>query len=1244
LTIKNLDKKEITFILESAPVPLLVTSRTFSVVHLNRKANDLLREGSIVLRESDQIQVFSPDLKVILSVNDLHFCPSRVLIAPFGKEGKIYEADLVFDITSKDQTVQFWINEQQGGLLKGDFNKLFDSVLEGIFLIGNDSKILAVNPAAAKIFNVSVEAIKHTSVKQLFPHQSIENQNRYWDEFMKNKFIEGFYKYRISEEEFRYIQFRGVADFLPGIHLAVFEDATEKTTAGKAYRSSAASLNAIFNNSNQFIFLFDLQARLITANTKAFKWIEKLLQTPVSIGTSLEELENKGPGLFSVSSFEKVKKGGILETEYNLSDGKKELSWVEVSYFPVFEGEEVLGICVRITDITERKRAQVVLEEKEARFRSLFINSSDLIMVLDELGRIKYSSPSSSRIIQIEAGELSGKNYLSLVHSEDKVNLKNSLDGLLLNKGQLAAEHRFVLENGQTVYVDCIFNNLIEDPYVQGIVVNIRDVSESKSREEYLLLLERAVDNSKNGVIITDFLQEENPVIYANRAIETITGYSVDEVLGKNSEVLLGYEPRQKMLKRIQEAGTTGIPVRSVLKSYKKDGTLYYKEISISPVFNKEGILTNLIGIINDGSERIIAEKSLLEVSKGIEDNNSNVFYTSLAAHLGKYFFADQVLFVEKEGGGVNIKGKWEATPGELQLSANAKSPFWSRVFSETSFFSYEEELKAIPELREAGIKHLCALPLIESAGSSIGVILLLRKGTFTNRPFLEIILNLLSLRLLAEFERDRNLSAILSSEGKFRSLAENSPDIIYIINLEERKINYFNRDKILGYSSTDLIYSEAWEKILHPDDVNKVTRHWKKFLKSKGEESASIEYRLRHKNGYYEWITNRHVIIERDPLGKPLNVLLNITVITNRKRAEEALRDNQARLTALIENTSDIVWSINTQYYFTAMNNAFQAFARNHFQYEARVGDRLSDVFPEQISDYLKEQHSRALKGERFSVELQIPGGLLSFEINFNPIVSDKDGISGVSVFARDITQRKKTENAIIQANFELDSFVYRASHDLRAPLRSVLGLISLMKFEENEEQRNYYLTLAEKSIDKLDHFIIDLTDFSRNNRTEVNSEKIDFNAIIADCIDNLKYMEKAEEIDIRKNFKINVPFYSDAKRISIIFQNLLSNAIKYQNHKSVKPFVEISVTTYSESAEIFITDNGRGIREEYLTKIFNMFFRASQDSYGSGLGLYITKQVVEKLNGKIEVFSQFGKGTTFRLILPNLENNNYN
>lgn len=488
----------------------------------------------------------------------------------------------------------------------------------------------------------------------------------------------------------------------------------------------------------------------------------------------------------------------------------------------------------------------------------------------------------------------------------------------------------------------------------------------------------------------------------------------------------------------------------------------------------------------------------------------------------------------------------------------------------------------------------------------------------------------------------DASLRDNTSGERRFKSIAENSPDIIYIIDLHQREVIYFNRENIFGNSSKELQTPEGWIGIVHPDDRLSVEIHWAHFLNtSSGTES--IEYRLKRKDGEYEWVINRHTIIERDFQKQPLYVLLNITIITERKKTEGALRESEARLTALIENTNDIIWSVDKHCVFTAMNSSFKNLFKFNFKRTIKEGAQLFDSLPAKINTEWLQYHKRALNGERFSTEFNLTGKSInsSYEISYNPIFSDEGSISGVSVFGRDITSRKLAENDIIRTNFELDSFVYRASHDLRAPLRSVLGLINIVKTEENAKQRNLYLNLVDKSVYKLDTFIADLTNFSRNSRLDIQIEKINFSHIISECIENLKYMENASIIDIKTELIEKFEFYSDPGRISIILQNLLSNSIKYRNHNVDKSHVLIKVAIHRNNCEIIFEDNGKGIKEEYLDKIFNMFFRASHDSYGSGLGLYITKQVVEKLNGNIHVNSTLGTGSTFEIKLPNLHKN---
>jgi PAS domain S-box-containing protein len=479
-------------------------------------------------------------------------------------------------------------------------------------------------------------------------------------------------------------------------------------------------------------------------------------------------------------------------------------------------------------------------------------------------------------------------------------------------------------------------------------------------------------------------------------------------------------------------------------------------------------------------------------------------------------------------------------------------------------------------------------------------------------------------------------------SEKRFRTLAENSPDIIYIIDLRRREVIYFNRDMIFGYSSAELKVTEGWIQIVHPDDAKRVKAHWNKFIKT-AVGTESIEYRLRKRNEDYEWVINRHTIIERDDEGQALFVLLNITIITERKHTEDALRDSQTRLSALIENTNDIVWSVNKDFNFTAMNSSFRNLIKNNFKKSVKEGDNLLEALPSRINVEWIQYHRRALLGESFSTEFNVTSKNknFSFEVSFNPIINAGGEVMGVSVFGRDITLRKSAEHDIIRTNFELDSFVYRASHDLRAPLRSVLGLINIVKTEEHAEQRSLYLNLVDKSINKLDTFIADLTNFSRNSRLDIKIEKINFKSIIEECIENLRYMENASLIDIRSEIFEKYDFYSDAGRISIILQNLLSNAIKYRNPAADKSYALIKVHIEKAQCHFVLEDNGKGIRNEYLDKIFNMFFRASHDSYGSGLGLYITKQVVEKLNGSVSVSSTLGKGSVFEIKLPNLFRN---
>ena len=242
---------------------------------------------------------------------------------------------------------------------------------------------------------------------------------------------------------------------------------------------------------------------------------------------------------------------------------------------------------------------------------------------------------------------------------------------------------------------------------------------------------------------------------------------------------------------------------------------------------------------------------------------------------------------------------------------------------------------------------------------------------------------------------------------------------------------------------------------------------------------------------------------------------------------------------------------------------------------------------------------------------------------------------------------EEQAQRNALLQSNEELrksnkelDRFVYSVSHDLRAPLSSMLGVVGLCEMGPMDPFMEKNVSLLKNSIKKLDGFIIDILDYSRNSRLEVNTQEVHFADLLTDVCNNLKFMctDDQRNVEVRTKIENGVSFYSDRSRLSIILNNLISNSIRYQNPQEADPFVEIAVAISPSSADIRISDNGIGIERANHEKIFNMFYRVSTQSVGSGLGLYIVKETVEKLNGVINLESEPGKGTVFNIHLPNL------
>lgn len=239
--------------------------------------------------------------------------------------------------------------------------------------------------------------------------------------------------------------------------------------------------------------------------------------------------------------------------------------------------------------------------------------------------------------------------------------------------------------------------------------------------------------------------------------------------------------------------------------------------------------------------------------------------------------------------------------------------------------------------------------------------------------------------------------------------------------------------------------------------------------------------------------------------------------------------------------------------------------------------------------------------------------------------------GMSMVMWFLEDERQKLNEENK------ELDSFLSSTSHDLRTPIASILGLTYLGRIELQEEKARTFMNIIEERIKKLDLIISDILNLSRSKKIDLKIEELDLRELIEETIADIKFNKGASSIFLDYQAHPSHTFKSDYNQVKIILSNLLSNAVKYHNLDQANPYIRVTFKRTRHVVEISVEDNGRGISKENVPKIFDMFFRAADEIEGTGLGLYIVKEALNKIKGIIFVDSELGKGSKFRIVLEN-------
>lgn len=315
----------------------------------------------------------------------------------------------------------------------------------------------------------------------------------------------------------------------------------------------------------------------------------------------------------------------------------------------------------------------------------------------------------------------------------------------------------------------------------------------------------------------------------------------------------------------------------------------------------------------------------------------------------------------------------------------------------------------------------------------------------------------------------------------------------------------------------------------------------------------------------------------------------------------------------------------------------------------DAYQRDNKDDFLQDSLSQYFLNGRTifnkalvKQLQAQHYIHELEgvirfHTGKTVPVSISISKLPPSETDESSILVIARDIGYLKKTESELREINHDLNTLIYRSSHDLRGPIASLKGLVKVAgKDFEGNVQVGHYLKMIDTTVDRLNAILNDLFELSRINQAAVETQEVDLDAICKAIIQPYTLRSTKHKVELKYHIsgakKVKLP----AALLSTVLQNLVENGFKYSDPNKERPFVDLQLEVSLDSLKVVVKDNGIGISPEAQKKVFDLFFRGTKDSNGTGLGLYIVKSSVNKMGGNVRLKSELGEGTTFRVLIP--------
>jgi PAS domain S-box-containing protein len=1128
------------------------------------------------------------------------------------------------------------------------YQTFFENSRDAVYITTRDGTYVDANRAALELFGYTREEMKKVKARQLYANPA--DARRLQDEIEEKEFVQDF-EVRLRKKDKTEMDCQFTVTALRGDDGSILEyqgiarDVTERKRTEEALRRSEERYRTILETMQDGYWETDLAGTFASVNDAQCRLAgtprERLIGRNNRDYTTKEEAKR----LYEIFSgiYRTGKPASGFDFEFTKRDGTKAFNELTASLIRDAQGKPI-GFRGISRDVTERKRAEEALRRSEEKYRTILETMQEGYFEVDLSGNFTFVNDASCRHLGYTKEEMIGtksKLYQDETTAEKMFQL--CLDIYRTGEAITEIEAVWIKKDGTKGTYEASMS-LIRDS--KGNPIGFRGVSrnitERKKTEEALRQSEEKyrtiIENIQDGYFETDLA---GTFTFVNDAKYRNLGYPREELIGMNNRHYTDQTTAKKLYEVFHGVYKTGEPVKVFdIESIKKNGTKGFSEISVSLIRDAQGKPIGFRGISRDVTERKLAEEALRRSEERyrtiIQTIQEGYYELDLAGH---FTFVNEVVcrhlgYSREELIGTKSRRYQDETNAQKTYQAfNDVYKTGDPVKTLATEYTSKDGTKRTYEISASLIR--------DAEGKPIGYRGISRDVT----------------------ERKQMEETLRRSEERYRTILENMQDgyfevdftgnFTFVNEAECRNLGYSKKEELIGMNRRQYTSEKT------AGELNQIFSE----VYTTGKSAQSFDVEVIKKDGT-KAINAIVVSLIRDAQGKPIGFRGVARDVTERKRAEEALRQSEEKYRTIIENIQDGYFETDLAGSYTFANDALCK--RQGYSKEELIGMN-NQQFQDETSAKKSYQayHEIYRTGEpikALDIEVIRKNGTKGISEVSVSLIRDTQGKPiGFRGISRDITERKKVEEQLKRyaaelerSNEEVKNFAYIVSHDLRVPLVNLKGYTSELRsalevigsnFDAalphliDEKRSAVAMALHEdvpealefitNAVSRMDSFINAILILSRLGRQDLKPEPIDMNALARTTLETMSHQIQERGIEVIVGSLPQV--VADRTSMEQIMDNILSNAVKYPD--SSRPCrIEVAAEVNNGETIFSIRDTGRGIAAEDMHKVFAPFRRAGkQDTQGEGMGLAYVQTLVHRHGGRMWCESELGKGTTF-------------